>query len=92
MLRSVQKLGFKFTLTMAGYNLIRLPKLRKEYFSSPLGRIFVQSRGIRRRALTLSVQLFGIPAGRQNSEFAQRQYQTPAGFLPHLPSPSKASR
>jgi Transposase DDE domain len=27
MLRGVQKLGFKFTLTMAGYNLIRLPKL-----------------------------------------------------------------
>ena len=27
MLRGVEKLGFKFTLTMAGYNLIRLPKL-----------------------------------------------------------------
>ena len=27
MLRGVKKLGFKFTLTMAGYNLIRLPKL-----------------------------------------------------------------
>jgi hypothetical protein len=27
MLRGVRKLGFKFTLTMAGYNLIRLPKL-----------------------------------------------------------------
>ena len=27
MLRGVQKLAFKFTLTMAGYNLIRLPKL-----------------------------------------------------------------
>ena len=27
MLRAVEKLGFKFTLTMAGYNLIRLPKL-----------------------------------------------------------------
>jgi transposase len=27
MLRGVNKLGFKFTLTMAGYNLIRLPKL-----------------------------------------------------------------
>jgi transposase len=27
MLRGVQKLGFKFTLTMASYNLIRLPKL-----------------------------------------------------------------
>jgi Transposase DDE domain len=27
MLRGVQKLGFKFTLTMAGYNPIRLPKL-----------------------------------------------------------------
>jgi len=27
MLRGVPKLGFKFTLTMAGYNLIRLPKL-----------------------------------------------------------------
>jgi transposase len=26
MLRGVRKLGFKFTLTMAGYNLIRLPK------------------------------------------------------------------
>jgi hypothetical protein len=26
-LRSVRKLGFKFTPTMAGYNLIRLPKL-----------------------------------------------------------------
>jgi hypothetical protein len=25
MLRGVEKLGFKFTLTMAGYNLIRLP-------------------------------------------------------------------
>ena len=27
MLRGVKKLGFKFTLTMAAYNLIRLPKL-----------------------------------------------------------------
>jgi transposase len=27
MLRGVRKLGFKFTLTMAGYNLIRLPRL-----------------------------------------------------------------
>src|SRR5829696_8329597 len=27
MLRGVKKLGFKFTLTMASYNLIRLPKL-----------------------------------------------------------------
>jgi len=27
MLRGVEKLGFKFTLTMARYNLIRLPKL-----------------------------------------------------------------
>src|SRR5262252_562113 len=27
MLRGIRKLGFKFTLTMAGYNLIRLPKL-----------------------------------------------------------------
>ena len=27
LLRGVEKLGFKFTLTMAGYNLIRLPKL-----------------------------------------------------------------
>jgi hypothetical protein len=27
MLRGVQKLAFKFILTMAGYNLIRLPKL-----------------------------------------------------------------
>jgi hypothetical protein len=27
MLRGVKKLGFKFTLAMAGYNLIRLPKL-----------------------------------------------------------------
>jgi hypothetical protein len=27
MLRGAKKLGFKFTLTMAGYNLIRLPKL-----------------------------------------------------------------
>jgi transposase len=27
MLRGVRKLGFKFTLSMAGYNLIRLPKL-----------------------------------------------------------------
>jgi len=27
MLRGIQKLGFKFILTMAGYNLIRLPKL-----------------------------------------------------------------
>lgn len=27
MLRGAQRLGFKFTLTMAGYNLIRLPKL-----------------------------------------------------------------
>ena len=27
MLRGANKLGFKFTLTMAGYNLIRLPKL-----------------------------------------------------------------
>jgi hypothetical protein len=27
MLRGVRKLGFKFTLTMAGYDLIRLPKL-----------------------------------------------------------------
>jgi hypothetical protein len=27
MLRGVRKFGFKFTLTMAGYNLIRLPKL-----------------------------------------------------------------
>jgi hypothetical protein len=27
MLRGVKKLDFKFTLTMAGYNLIRLPKL-----------------------------------------------------------------
>jgi len=27
MLRGIQKLGFKFALTMAGYNLIRLPKL-----------------------------------------------------------------
>jgi Transposase DDE domain len=27
MLRGVKKLGFKFILTMAGYNLIRLPKL-----------------------------------------------------------------
>jgi Transposase DDE domain len=27
MLRGVKKLGFEFTLTMAGYNLIRLPKL-----------------------------------------------------------------
>ena len=27
MLRGVKKLGFKFTLTMAGYDLIRLPKL-----------------------------------------------------------------
>jgi hypothetical protein len=27
MMRGVRKLGFKFTLTMAGYNLIRLPKL-----------------------------------------------------------------
>src|SRR3982075_145912 len=27
MLRGVKKLGFQFTLTMAGYNLIRLPKL-----------------------------------------------------------------
>ena len=27
MLRGVRKLGFKFNLTMAGYNLIRLPKL-----------------------------------------------------------------
>ena len=29
MLRGVKKLGFKFTLTMASYNLIRLPKLIK---------------------------------------------------------------
>ena len=27
MLRGVGKLGFKFTLVMAGYNLIRLPTL-----------------------------------------------------------------
>ena len=27
MLRGIKKLDFKFTLTMAGYNLIRLPKL-----------------------------------------------------------------
>jgi hypothetical protein len=27
MFRGVKKLGFKFTLTMASYNLIRLPKL-----------------------------------------------------------------
>jgi hypothetical protein len=27
MLRAVEKLGFKFTLTRAGYNLISLPKL-----------------------------------------------------------------
>ena len=27
LLRGVEKLGFKFTLTIAGYNLIRLPKL-----------------------------------------------------------------
>jgi hypothetical protein len=27
MLRGVQKLAFKFILTMAGYNPIRLPKL-----------------------------------------------------------------
>jgi hypothetical protein len=27
MLRGVKKLGFKFNLTMAGYNPIRLPKL-----------------------------------------------------------------
>jgi len=27
MFRGVKKLGFKFILTMAGYNLIRLPKL-----------------------------------------------------------------
>ena len=27
MLRGARKLGFKFTLTMIGYNLIRLPKL-----------------------------------------------------------------
>src|ERR1700691_6397415 len=27
MLRGAKKLGFKFTLTMASYNLIRLPKL-----------------------------------------------------------------
>ena len=27
MLRGVKKLSFKFTLTMASYNLIRLPKL-----------------------------------------------------------------
>src|SRR5262249_60979533 len=27
MLRGIGKLGFKFTLTMASYNLIRLPKL-----------------------------------------------------------------
>jgi len=27
MLRGVRKLRFKFTLTMAGYNLIRIPKL-----------------------------------------------------------------
>jgi hypothetical protein len=27
MLRGIKKLGFKFTLTMAGYNLIRPPKL-----------------------------------------------------------------
>jgi hypothetical protein len=27
MLHGVKKLDFKFTLTMAGYNLIRLPKL-----------------------------------------------------------------
>lgn len=27
MLRGSRKLGFKFTLAMAGYNLIRLPKL-----------------------------------------------------------------
>jgi hypothetical protein len=27
MLRGVKKLGFKFTLTMASYNLIRLPRL-----------------------------------------------------------------
>ena len=27
MLRGVKELGFKFTLTMAGYNLILLPKL-----------------------------------------------------------------
>jgi hypothetical protein len=29
MLRGVKKLGFRFTLTMAGYNLIRLPKFLK---------------------------------------------------------------
>jgi hypothetical protein len=27
MLRGIEKLGFKFTPTMASYNLIRLPKL-----------------------------------------------------------------
>ncbi len=27
MLRGVKKLGFKFTLMIAGYNLVRLPKL-----------------------------------------------------------------
>jgi len=27
MLRGIQRLGFKFTLTMAAYDLIRLPKL-----------------------------------------------------------------
>jgi Transposase DDE domain len=27
MLRGARKLGFKFTLTMASYNLIRIPKL-----------------------------------------------------------------
>jgi hypothetical protein len=27
MLRGAQRLGFKFTLTMAAYDLIRLPKL-----------------------------------------------------------------
>ncbi len=27
MLRGVRKLGFKFILTMVGYNLVRLPKL-----------------------------------------------------------------
>jgi len=27
MLRGARRLGFKFTLTMASYNLIRIPKL-----------------------------------------------------------------